>query len=88
MTAEIEKIKRELAQDFEMKNLGSLCYFLGTEIARNKSGISVSQRKCILDLLKETGMVGSKPVDTPVDPNIKLKIGTEDKLVDKAMINT
>lgn len=57
---------------FEIKDLGMLRYFLGMEIARNRSGIYVSQRKYVLDLLKETGLLGCKPVDTPADPNIKL----------------
>ena len=80
---EIQHIKRQLAAEFEMKDLGNLRHFLGMKIARNETGISISQRKCTLDLLKETGMLGSKPVDTPMDPNIKLKIKSEDESVDK-----
>ena len=49
---EIRRIKDKLATEFEMKDLGNLRYFLGMEIARNRSGISVSQRKYVLDLLK------------------------------------
>ena len=39
---------------------------------RSKLGISVSLRKYVLDLLKETRMLGCKPIDTPMDPNNKL----------------
>ena len=42
------------------------------EVGSNKKGISVTQRKYILDLLKETGMLGCKPIDTPMDSIIKL----------------
>ena len=80
---EIQHIKRQLAAEFEMKDLGNLRHFLGMEIARNETGVSISQRKYTLDLLKETGMLGSKPVDTPMDPNIKLEIKPEDEPVDK-----
>lgn len=69
---EITRVKKGLASEFEMKDLGKLQYFLGMEIARNREGISVSQRKYVLDLLKETGMLGCKPADTPMDPNVKL----------------
>lgn len=69
---EICTIKSLLAAEFEIKDLGNLKYFLGMEIARSRKGISVSQRKYVLDLLKETGMLGCKPVDTPMDPTIKL----------------
>ena len=32
----------------------------------------MSQRKYVLDILEETSMLDYKPVDTPVDPNVKL----------------
>ncbi|RVW87791.1 hypothetical protein CK203_043949 [Vitis vinifera] len=35
-------------------------------------GIAVSQRKYVLDLLKETGMLGCKPAGTPIDYTTKL----------------
>ena len=72
---EMERLKDKLAVEFETKDLGPLCYFLGMEVAGNKSGISVSQRKYILDLLKETRMLGCKPVDTPMD--LVKKIGQQ-----------
>jgi len=55
-----------------MKNLGGLKYFLGTEVARSKQGIFLSQRKYILDLLSEVGLVECKPTDTPIVQNHKL----------------
>ena len=69
---EIRTIKSFLTAEFEIKDLGNLKYFLGMEIARSRKGISVSQRKYVLDLLKETGMLGCKPADTPMDPTTKL----------------
>lgn len=44
------------------------------QVARNKSGIYVSQNKYVLDLLKETGMMGCKLAETPVGPNAKISI--------------
>ena len=32
----------------------------------------LSERKYALDILEETGMLDCKPVDTPMDPNVKL----------------
>ena len=71
-TIEMTRVKEKLAVDFEIKDLGSMRYFLGMEVARSKNGIVVSQQKYILDLLKETGMSGCRPADTPMDPNAKL----------------
>ena len=70
---ELEKLKGKLAEEFEIKDLGALKYFLGMEFARSKEGIFVNQRKYVLDLLDETGMLGCKPVETPIELNVKLQ---------------
>ncbi|XP_060958297.1 uncharacterized mitochondrial protein AtMg00810-like [Cannabis sativa] len=70
---EQERLKRRLGEEFEIKDLGPLKYFLGMEFARSKEGIFVSQRKYVLDLLNETGMMGCKPAETPSEPNVKLQ---------------
>ena len=80
---EIKCLKDVLAQEFEIKDLGQLKYFLGMEIARSHKGISVSQRKYTLDLLKETGMLGCKPATTPMDPAGKIQMEEERSLTDK-----
>ncbi|RVW23360.1 Retrovirus-related Pol polyprotein from transposon RE1 [Vitis vinifera] len=64
---ELQNLKKYLSEEFEVKDLGNLKYFLGMEVARSRKGIVVSQRKYILDLLKETGMLGCKPIDTPME---------------------
>ena len=66
-------LKASHAGEFEIKDLGSLKYILGMEVARSKKGIMVSQQKYILDLLKEIGMMGCRPANTPIDPNQKLR---------------
>ncbi|BBN67983.1 hypothetical protein Prudu_242S000300 [Prunus dulcis] len=67
----LETSKREdyLATEFEMKDLGGLKYFLGIEVARSQQGIFLSQRKYVLDLLTDTGMLDCKPADTPIVQN-------------------
>ncbi|RVW87882.1 Retrovirus-related Pol polyprotein from transposon RE1 [Vitis vinifera] len=75
--AKNQKLKKYLSEEFEVKDLGNLKYFLGMEVARSRKGIVVSQRKYILDLLKETGMLGCKPIDTPMDSQKKLGIEKE-----------
>ncbi|KAA0051290.1 Cysteine-rich RLK (receptor-like protein kinase) 8 [Cucumis melo var. makuwa] len=42
---EINQLKQRMGDEFEIKDLGNLKYFLGMEVARSKEGISVSQRK-------------------------------------------
>lgn len=69
---EIKRLKKILATEFEIKDLGSLRYLLEMEVARNNIGVSISQRKYVINLLKETEMICCKPVDTLMDSNLKL----------------
>lgn len=69
---ELQKLKKTLATEFEIKDLGQLRYFLGMEIARTKRGISISQRKYTLDLLEETGMLECKSAESPTETSIKI----------------
>ncbi|GMP31833.1 hypothetical protein CsSME_00005890 [Camellia sinensis var. sinensis] len=71
---EMKALQKYLAANFEMKDLGQLKYFLGIEVARSNREIFLSQRKYVLDLLIETGMLACKPVDTPIELNHKLEV--------------
>ena len=68
----IRKLKQHLFNHFQTKDLGKLKYFLGIKIAQSNSGVVMSQRKYALDILEEIDMLDCKPVDTPMDPNVKL----------------
>ena len=68
----IQSLKKMLAKSFEVKDLGFLHFFLGIEVAYGTQGIHLSQRKYVLDLLAETGMLESKPAATPIEPNIRI----------------
>lgn len=65
-------LKEVLDKNFGLKDLGSLRYFLGLEIARNQRGIILNQRKYALEILQDTGLIGSKPVNTPMEQNLHL----------------
>ena len=79
---DIQKLKQHLFTHFQIKDLGKLKYFLGIKIAQSSSGVVLSQRKYVLHILEETGMLDCKPVDTPMDPNVKLVPGQGESLGD------
>ncbi|KAA0036485.1 Cysteine-rich RLK (receptor-like protein kinase) 8 [Cucumis melo var. makuwa] len=79
----ISQLKQRMGDEFKTMDLGNLKYFLGMEVARSKEGISVSQRKYTLDLLTETGMLGCRPTDTPIEFNYKLGNSDDQVPVDK-----
>ena len=72
-----------MARDFEIKDLGVLKYFFGMEFARSKEGIFVNQRKYILDLFKETGLLGCKTIETPMEVNLKLSPAKAEDVIDR-----
>ncbi|XP_052728009.1 uncharacterized mitochondrial protein AtMg00810-like [Vigna angularis] len=79
---EIAHIKQILHSHFHIKDLGLLKYFLGIEVAHSDAGISLCQRKYCLDLLKDSGMTGSKPCSTPMDSALHLHQDSTKPLVD------
>ncbi|GFY93864.1 hypothetical protein Acr_09g0003100 [Actinidia rufa] len=78
----IKRVKQTLRKAFDTTDLGPLRYFLGIEVARSRRGISLSQRKYVLDLLQDTGMMGCRPASSPMDPNFKLSLESGDLLPD------
>ena len=67
----IDECKRELAFEFEMKDLGLLHYFLGLEVQQKTSEIFLSQRKYVQDILSKFRMTDCKPMATPMVTNLK-----------------
>lgn len=58
----ILEFKTFLHDQFKLKDLGSLKYFLGLEVARSSKAISLCQRKYVLELLAKAGQLASRPV--------------------------
>ncbi|WVZ54515.1 hypothetical protein U9M48_005301 [Paspalum notatum var. saurae] len=57
---------------FPMKDLGPLQHFLGIGVTRSPTGMVLSQRQYLLDILDRAGMSGCKPCTTLVDTQAKL----------------
>ena len=68
----INDVKRFLGSCFKLKDLSSLKYFLGVEVARSQTGISIYQQKYTLDILQEAGLLDAKPAKFPMKQNLKL----------------
>ncbi|XP_057437891.1 uncharacterized mitochondrial protein AtMg00810-like [Lotus japonicus] len=79
---EITKVKQFLDNQFKIKDLGNLRYFLGFEVARSKEGLVLSQRKYALDLIEEAGLLASQPVSTPMVPGTKFPALTDQPFSD------
>jgi len=64
--------KEYLKRYFVMKDMRKPRYFLGIEVAYQKHGLLLSQRKYTLDLLEKTSMLGCKPASTLMEANVNL----------------
>ena len=67
----INKCKREMAFEFEMKDLALMHYFLGLEVWQRPDEIFLSQGKYIVKLLERFGMMDCKSMTTPMELNFK-----------------
>ena len=68
----IQELKDFLNQQFEMKDLRHLSYFLGLEITHFTYGLYITQTKYASKLLSRAGLTDNKTVDTPVELNAHL----------------
>ena len=63
-----------LKDQFHIRDLGQLSYFLGVEAQRNNEGLHLRQAKHISDLLDNTKMQGAKPLACPTTSGMKLSL--------------
>lgn len=78
----IYSLKQFLHSQFKLKDLGSLKYFLGLEIARSTHRIVLFQRHYTLQLLEDTGFLAYKPTLVPMDPQVQFTTTSVDVLSD------
>uniref|UniRef100_A0A2N9GQS7 Uncharacterized protein n=1 Tax=Fagus sylvatica TaxID=28930 RepID=A0A2N9GQS7_FAGSY len=84
-TAGICDLQKFLSQQFEMKDLGTLSYFLGLEVTSSSDGYYLSQAKYASDLLSKAGLTDSKTVSTPLELNVKLNTTDGEPLSDATL---
>lgn len=63
-----------MANRFSVKDHEELSYFLDIEEKCVPTGLHLSQRRYILDLLAWTNMLSAKPASTPIASSLKLSI--------------
>jgi len=68
----IAHLKQSLNSCIEMKDLGSLHYFLGLEVLSDSSGLYLCQAKYTSDLLSKAGLIDNKTASTPLEHNLHL----------------
>lgn len=68
----IADVKNVLQSHFQLKDFGSLSYFLELEITRLIEGTVLNHPKYTLELISESDLAGATYVPTPMMQNLKL----------------
>jgi hypothetical protein len=84
-SAAIPDLLQLLNADFAVKDLGDLHYFLGVEVLKLNSGLLLSQRRYIMDLLKKTNMHEAKPITSPMASLFVLSAFSRDPVDDPSL---
>ena len=72
---EMQEVKKSLAAQFKMKNMGELHYCLGVSIEQDKDRkcLWMHQKQYIQNMLEKHELTEAKTVSTPADPSIKFE---------------
>ena len=74
--AEMNQLIQFLHQEFRIKDLGELHYFLGIEAVHEEGNIILTQRNFTMDLLDELNCQKFTPVLSPLINGVKLTPNT------------
>jgi hypothetical protein len=66
---EVMKIKQQLMEKFEMRDLGDLSFILGLQVEMTPEKLEIHQGKYIKNVLESHGMIDCRPVPTPIESN-------------------
>jgi hypothetical protein len=78
----LDHLTQQLNSVFDLKDLGSLHYFLRLQITKTFSQLYLNQSKYAQDLLKKHNMLDCKPASSPNGPNTRLSLHDGDLLPD------
>src|SRR5271154_6302317 len=82
----VNDLKAQLSEEYEMKDMGELEYFLGIQVHRDRERkiIHISQPGYNRTILERFGMQDSKPASTPLSTGARLtKATVTDTLIDQ-----
>jgi len=85
ISSAIDELLHQLKLEFAVKELGDLNYFLGVGVLHLKSGLLLSQRCYILDMLKRTNMLEAKPISSPMSTSSPLSAFVGDPMEDPSL---
>jgi hypothetical protein len=67
-------VKKKLASEFEMKDLGLMHHFLGLEVWQSLEKIFLKQGKYVVEIMNRFNMLGCKSMYTPMETKLNLLV--------------
>jgi hypothetical protein len=83
--SQAHKFSKEMKQEFEMRMIGELTYFLGLQVKQSPEGIFISQSKYAKDSVKRFGLDGKSHAHTPMSTCVKISADVTGKSVDSPL---
>lgn len=83
-----EELKKAMAKEFEMTDIGLMAYYLGIEVKQTDEGIFIFQEGYAKEILNKFKMEDCKPVGTPVEVGIKLTKLDDGEKVDSTLFKS
>ena len=77
-SVDVHHVITSLHQQFALKTMGYVNYFLGFGVTCSASNLHLNQSKYALDLLRKTNMLHAKPSPTPMSLANKLSLHDSD----------
>jgi hypothetical protein len=81
----ITQCKKELASEFDMKDLGLMHYYLGLEVWQKRGEIVLGQGKYAVKILHKFGMMDCKSIATPMSIDIRKVRDLDSNPVDSSL---
>jgi hypothetical protein len=81
----ITRCKKELASEFEMKDVGLMHYFLGLEVWQKLGEIFLRQGKYAVEILRRFFIMDCKSMTTPMTTILSTLGASDSELVDPMM---
>ena len=79
---EIEALKEKMRATFQMSDLGPLSFYLGIEVHRDSSVISLRQTAYAKRIMELGGLTGCNPAHIPMEERLKLSLESTEEEVD------
>ncbi|RVW73915.1 Retrovirus-related Pol polyprotein from transposon RE1 [Vitis vinifera] len=80
-----ESFKKSMMAEFEMSDLGMMHHFLGIEVMQSSTGIFISQKKYVGEILDKFQMKDCNLINTPSEFGMKLNKDNGGKKVDDTL---